>query len=129
MLVQLGAHAEPQVRIFEDAEEEVKEAEIVEIVREICEFLDAALNTSPHQYTLYSIAQLATHYLQRHNYPDQPEAVRVFMSRFAVAIQNSLRHRGCSSNHDVVKEKARAASCTHRHRRDRGPRGDRCQTG
>jgi hypothetical protein len=61
------------------------------IMRDIRTFLTAsALNTSPHQYTLYSSAQLATYYLQRHHYPDQPEVVRDFTFRFAVEIQDRL---------------------------------------
>jgi hypothetical protein len=39
----------------------------IAIARDIRRFLAAtAFDTSPHQYTLYSITQLATHYLQRH---------------------------------------------------------------
>jgi hypothetical protein len=53
-------------------------------VGDIRGFLDATvLNTSEHQYILYSITQLATYYLQRHHYSDRQEDVHNFALRFA----------------------------------------------
>jgi hypothetical protein len=104
MLVQLGADAQWLVDWVKDIEEvddidddneeeEEKDEEmsVIAIGRGVRSFSAAtALNTSSHQYTLYSVAQLATHYLQRHHYTDKPEAVRDFTSRFAAAMQDSL---------------------------------------
>jgi hypothetical protein len=45
---------------------------IVQIMLDVRSFLDVTgLSQSPHQYTLYSVAQLATYYLQRRHYADE----------------------------------------------------------
>jgi hypothetical protein len=60
-------------------------------VQDIRRFLAAtALNTSSHQYTLYSLAQLAAYYLQRHASKQPQVTVDAFALRLAVAMQDRL---------------------------------------
>jgi hypothetical protein len=62
----------------------------MDIVGDIHGFLDStALNTSEHQYCLYSVTQLTTYYLQRHHYSDRLEDVRNFALRFACVLQDN----------------------------------------
>jgi hypothetical protein len=64
---------------------------IVPIVQGVCSFLDVtALNTSEHQYTLYSVAQLAAFFLQRHASDQPQDTVDNFALRFAGVIQDRL---------------------------------------
>jgi hypothetical protein len=94
LLVQLGAGVEGLLDNVEDEVEDEDQdgrAEIVKIVKEIRRFLAAtALDTSPHQCTLFSVAQLATHYLQRHGYNQKQDVVDDFALRFAVETQDRL---------------------------------------
>jgi hypothetical protein len=64
---------------------------ITDIVQDVHSFLDAtALNTSEHQYSLYSVAQLAAYCLQRHASSQPQDVVDDFAMRFAGVIQDRL---------------------------------------
>jgi hypothetical protein len=66
-------------------------SDIPPIVQDIRSFLDATgLVHSPHQYTLYSLSQLATCYLERHASDQPQDTVHDFARRFAAVIQDSL---------------------------------------
>jgi hypothetical protein len=69
VLVRLGADVKG---LFERA---IPNAAVKPIVNNIRAFVAATtLDRSEHQFTLYSITQLAAYYLQRRQYPDhQPE--------------------------------------------------------
>jgi hypothetical protein len=57
----------------------------------MCSFLAATgLVHSPHQYTLYSLAQLAAYYLERHASDQPQDTIDTFSRRFAVTIQDRL---------------------------------------
>jgi hypothetical protein len=66
MLVHLGADVEELLKYLDET------ADVTRIVNNIHAFLAATkLNTSHHQYALYSITQLAAYYVQRRQYPGQ----------------------------------------------------------
>jgi hypothetical protein len=85
MCIQLGANVQPLL------ERPNLGPAVTEIVQEVRSFLDAtALAASWHQYTLYSITQLAAFYLQRHASKQKQDTIDNFALRFAGVIQNSL---------------------------------------
>jgi hypothetical protein len=87
LLSELVANVQPLLQLADATT--VLGTNIVQIVLDIRSFLDATgLSQSPHQYTLYSLAQLAAYYLQRRHYADQQlqDIVDDFASRFAAVI-------------------------------------------
>jgi hypothetical protein len=92
MLIRLGADAEELLLKYVD-----ETADVTPTVNNIRTFMaTTALNTSQHQFTLYSITQLAAYYVQRRQHPDQQleddqsEDVRNFALRLASEVQDSL---------------------------------------
>jgi ankyrin repeat protein len=89
MLVHLDADVKELLLEYVDVE---GTHAVIHTVNNIRTFLAATkLNTSKHQFTLYSVAQLAAYYMQRRQYPEQqPEDVRNFALRLASEVQDSL---------------------------------------
>jgi hypothetical protein len=91
LLSELGANVQPLLWITQFT---VHVTNIVQIQLDVRSFLAATgLSQSPHQYTLYSLVQLAAYYLQRRHYADQQLQDIVdkddFASRFAAVVQDN----------------------------------------
>ena len=87
--MQLGADVEPPLDDYDHFGD--VSPDIAQITNDVRSFLaTTALNTSPHQYTLYSLAQLAAYYLQRHTSNQKQDTVNSFALQLAVVMQDSL---------------------------------------
>jgi hypothetical protein len=89
LMHELGADVQPLVNYW-NYDNDVS-PDIAQITNDVRSFLaTTALNPSPHQYTLYSLAQLAVYYLQRHTSNQKQDMVNSFALQLAVVMQDSL---------------------------------------
>jgi hypothetical protein len=87
--IQLGANVQPLLLL--PAFQLHSSPSIPPIVQDIRSFLDATrLVHSPHQYTLFSVAQLTAYYLERHVSDRPQDTVDTFAQRFAAKIRHRL---------------------------------------
>jgi hypothetical protein len=85
LCIQLGANVQPLLLLPSLGQS------IPPIVQDIRSFLDATgLVHSPHQYTMYSLTQLAAYYLERHASDQRQDTVDDFAWRVAVTIHDRL---------------------------------------